>query len=127
MLEKELTEKMKGDVPDAQIGMQITQMTSPWMRYFLTYDPAIALRKVTCPVLVLNGSLDKQVLPDQNLPTIRKALEDAGNKHFEIDELPGLNHLFQTAKTGSPAEYAQIEETMSPIALEKVSAWIQKQ
>lgn len=127
VLEKELTEKMKSDVPDAQIGMQITQMTSPWMRFFLTYDPSTALRKLTCPVLVLNGSLDKQVLPDENLPVIRKALEEAGNKRFEIDELPGLNHLFQTAKTGSPAEYAQIEETMSPIALEKIGTWILKQ
>jgi uncharacterized protein len=125
--EKEMREKMKGDVPEAQIGMEITQMTSPWFRYFLTYDPATALRKVTCPVLVLNGSLDKQVLPDQNLPAIRKALEEAGNQHFEIDELPGLNHLFQTAKTGSPTEYAQIEETMSPVALEKMAGWIGKQ
>ena len=127
VLKKELTEKMKGDVPDAQIGMEITQMTSSWMRYFLTYDPSTALRKLTCPVLVLNGSLDKQVLPVQNLPVIRKALEEAGNKHFEIDELSGLNHLFQRAKTGSPSEYAQIEETMSPIALEKVATWILKQ
>jgi uncharacterized protein len=127
VLEKEMREKMKGDVPEAQIGMEITQMTSPWFRYFLTYDPATALRKVTCPVLVLNGSLDKQVLPDQNLPAIRKALEEAGNQHFEIDELPGLNHLFQTAKTGSPTEYAQIEETMSPVALEKMAGWIGKQ
>lgn len=124
VLEKELREKMKGDVPDAQIGMQISQITSPWFRYFLTYDPATALQKLTCPVLVLDGSLDKQVLPDQNLPVIRKSLEEAGNKHFEIDELPGLNHLFQTAKTGSPTEYAQIEETMSPVALEKISSWI---
>jgi hypothetical protein len=75
---------------------------------------------------VLNGSLDKQVLPSQNLPAIRKALEESGNKHFEIDELPGLNHLFQTAKTGSPAEYAQIEETISPVALEKMADWINK-
>ncbi len=126
-LDKELREKMKGDVPDAQIGMEIKQMTSPWFRYFLTYDPAVALRKVTCPVLVLNGALDKQVLPDQNLPVIRKALADAGNKNVEIDELPGLNHLFQTAKTGSPSEYAQIEETMSPVALEKMATWIGKQ
>jgi hypothetical protein len=126
-LEKELTEKMKGDVPEAQIGMQIRQITSPWFRYFLTYDPAGALRKVTCPVLAINGSLDKQVLPDQNLPAIRKALEAGGNKHFEVDELPGLNHLFQTAKTGSPMEYAQIEETMSPVALGKISSWILKQ
>src|SRR5205085_9259726 len=108
-------------------GMQIKQLTSPWFRYFLTYDPAATLRKVTCPVLAINGALDKQVLPRQNLPAIRKALEESGNQHFEIDELPGLNHLFQTAKTGAPAEYAQIEETMSPVALEKVSGWILKQ
>jgi fermentation-respiration switch protein FrsA (DUF1100 family) len=105
----------------------IKQATSPWMRYFLTYDPRTALRKVTCPVLAINGSLDKQVLPSQNIPPIRAALEEAGNKHFEIDELPGLNHLFQTAKTGAPAEYAEIEETMSPVALEKISSWILKQ
>ena len=127
LLEKELREKMEGDVPEAQIGIQIKQITSPWFRYFLTYDPATALRKVTCAVLVLNGELDKQVLPQQNLPPIRKALQEGGNEHFEIDELPGLNHLFQTAKTGSLAEYAQIEETMSPIALDKMSSWILKQ
>ena len=85
ILEKELTEKMDGDVPEAQIGMQIKQLTSAWFRYFLTYDPAAALRKVTCPVLAINGSLDMQVLPRQNLPAIRKALEETGNKRAEID------------------------------------------
>ena len=126
-LAKKLREKLEGDVPEALIGLQVKQLTSPWFHYFLTYDPATALRKVTCPVLVLNGSLDKQVLSSQNLPPIRKALEESGNRHVEIDELPGLNHLFQTAKTGAPAEYARIEETMSPVALEKISTWILKQ
>jgi hypothetical protein len=114
-------------VPDTQIAAQIKAVTSPWFLYTLTYDPAKELRKVTCPVLVLNGSLDLQVPPAQNLPPIRKALEEAGNKHFEVDELPGLNHLFQTAKTGSPSEYGQIEETMSPVALDKIASWILKQ
>ena len=118
---------MAGDVPEAQIGMQIKQITSPWFRYFLTYDPATALRKVTCPVLAINGEKDTQVPPKLNLPAIRKALEDGGNKHFEIDELPGLNHLFQTAKTGAPGEYAQIEETISPVALDKMGSWILKE
>jgi hypothetical protein len=126
-LEKEIRAKLNGEFPEAQIGAEIRQFTSPWFLYFLTYDPAIALRKVTCPVLAINGTLDKQVLPAQNLPVIRKTLQEAGNKYVEIDELPGLNHLFQTAKTGAPAEYAQIEETMSPVALEKISRWILKQ
>jgi uncharacterized protein len=126
-LEKELKEKMAADVPEAMIGTQIKQVTSPWFRYFLTLDPAAALRKVSCPVLAINGEKDTQVPPALNLPAIRKALEEGGNKHFEIDELPGLNHLFQTAKTGAPSEYAEIEETMSPVALEKISSWILKQ
>jgi fermentation-respiration switch protein FrsA (DUF1100 family) len=114
-------------MPDAQIAAQIKSATSPWFRFFLNYDPATALRKLTCPVLVLNGSLDLQVPPAQNLPPIRKALEESGNQHVEVDELPGLNHLFQTAKTGSPSEYADIEETMSPVALDKIATWILKQ
>lgn len=124
VLEKELKEKRAGRMPEAQVGAQIHQITSPWFHYFLTYDPAIALRRLSCPVLAINGGKDTQVLPKQNLPPIRKALQEVGNQHFEVDELPGLNHLFQTAKTGAPAEYAEIEETISPIALEKIASWI---
>ena len=128
MLDKALRERLAtGDVPEAQVGAAVKQLTSPWFRYFLSYDPATALRKVTCPVLALNGEKDLQVPPAQNLPAIRAALEAGGNKHFEVDEMPGLNHLFQTAKTGAPSEYAEIEETMSPVVLEKIASWILKQ
>ncbi|MGD0858566.1 MAG: alpha/beta fold hydrolase [Terracidiphilus sp.] len=127
VLEKELRAKMAGQVPEARMDAEIQQLMSPWWRYTLTYDPATALRKVACPVLVLNGEKDLQVPPALDLPAIRKALEEGGNKHFEIDEMPGLNHLFQTAKTGAPTEYAQSEETISPVALDKVAAWILKQ
>ncbi|HLK54214.1 MAG TPA: alpha/beta fold hydrolase, partial [Candidatus Angelobacter sp.] len=123
-VEKKLHEKLSGQATDAQLGATIEKMNSPWMRYFISYDPAPALAKVTCPVLALNGSKDVQVSPSQNLPAIRKALEAGGNKHFEIVELPGLNHLFQTTKTGSPNEYAQIEETIAPVALDKIATWI---
>jgi uncharacterized protein len=125
--EKKLRELLGPTVPEAQLGTQIKQITSPWFRYFLVYDPAPALMKVKCPVLALNGEKDLQVPPKQNLPAIRKALEAGGNPNFEVDELPGLNHLFQTAKTGSPAEYVEIEETISPVALEKIAGWIMKE
>jgi hypothetical protein len=127
-LERLLGVKLAAEgAPDAQVSAEIKQITSPWFRFFLTYDPAAALRKLTCPVLALNGSLDLQVPPALNLPAIRKALAESGNQHAEVDELPGLNHLFQTAKTGSPAEYGQIEETISPVALDKIASWILKQ
>jgi fermentation-respiration switch protein FrsA (DUF1100 family) len=124
VLEKKARELLAGSVPEAQIAPQIKAISSPWFRYFLTYDPAPALSKLKCPVLVINGEKDLQVPPKQNLPAIRKALQAGGNKDFEIDELPSLNHLFQTAKTGAPTEYAEIEETIAPIALEKMATWI---
>jgi uncharacterized protein len=123
-LEQDLKAKLSADVKDPQLGAQVKLLTSPWFRYFLAYDPGPTLRLVKCPVLALGGEKDLQVPVQQNLPVIRKALEDGGNKHFEVVELPGLNHLFQTAKTGSPLEYGSIEETISPVALEKMSSWI---
>jgi uncharacterized protein len=96
-------------------------------RYFIAYDPVPALRKVKCPVLALNGEKDLQVSPKQNLPAIRKALDEGGNQHVEADELVGLNHLFQTAKTGLPNKYGEIEKTMSPVAMEEIASRILKQ
>jgi uncharacterized protein len=123
-LQKDLRGKLAAHINDPELGAQVRVLTSPWFLYFLAYDPAPALEHVQCPVLALNGAKDLQVPPSQNLPVIRKALQDGGNKNHEVDELPGLNHLFQTASTGAPSEYAQIEETMSPLALEKISTWI---
>ncbi len=102
----------------------VQMLNTPWMRFLLAYDPAATLRRVKVPVLALNGSLDLQVPPKQNLPAIKKALADGGNRDATVTELPGLNHLFQTAVTGSPSEYATIEETMSPVALKTISDWI---
>jgi pimeloyl-ACP methyl ester carboxylesterase len=126
LLEQRLRDLLRG-TPEAQLGGQIKVLSSPWYRYFLTYDPAAALRRVKCPVLAINGQRDLQVPPGQNLPAIRKALEEGGNKHFDVVELPQLNHLFQTAKTGAVSEYGQIEETIALAALELMAGWILKQ
>jgi uncharacterized protein len=123
VLREKLRAERKG-VSDAQFETVFRQLTSPWYRYFLAYDPAKALQRVSCPVLALNGAKDVQVVAKLNLPAIRKALEESGNRHFEVDELPELNHLFQHCKTGALAEYAQIEETFAPEAMEKIARWI---
>ncbi|MCH8941909.1 MAG: alpha/beta fold hydrolase [Bacteroidetes bacterium] len=101
-------------------------LLTPWFRYFLKYDPRPTLEKVKCPVLALNGEKDLQVPPKENLKEIEIALKKGDNKNFKIVELPGLNHLFQTAKTGSPSEYSKITETFSPKALKIIIEWINK-
>ncbi len=117
-------QKLPKEQLDSQINAQVMFVNSPWFRFFLTYNPAPALSKVKVPVLAINGSLDLQVKAAINLPAIEDALKDGGNKDFTIKEFPGLNHLFQHAKTGTLAEYSQIEETFSPEALAFISDWI---
>ena len=102
----------------------IAQMSSPWFQYFIKFNPDDYLSKVKIPVLAVDGSLDLQVSAKENLAGIKKSLTKAGNKNFEIVEFEGLNHLFQTATTGNPSEYGQIEETFSPKVLDKISSWI---
>jgi fermentation-respiration switch protein FrsA (DUF1100 family) len=112
------------DTLDAQVNAQVQNLLSPWMRFFLTYDPAPTLMKVKCPVLAINGEKDLQVPPEENLQAIEEALKAGGNRDYTVKELPGLNHLFQTAETGSPSEYARINETISPAALELIGDWV---
>lgn len=100
------------------------QLMSPWYRYFAFHQPKVWLEKVKSPVLAINGDKDLQVLADLNLTAIEQALKTGGNTHYTITKLPGLNHLFQEAETGRIEEYAKIEQTFSPIALNIISEWI---
>lgn len=139
-LKKDITEYItktiksdsKNKIPDGItesdfIDMQVSQLLSPWMHFFIKYNPALALEKVKCPVLALNGDKDMQVPSKVNLDAINNALVKGGNKKVTIKELPNLNHLFQECKTGAPQEYSKIEQTFSPLALTEILNWIQIQ
>src|SRR5262249_36729956 len=84
-----------------------------WLHYFANYDPRPTLAKVRCPVLALGGDKDLLVWSKDNLPAIEQALQAGGNPDYTVTELPGLNHFLQTCKTGLPAEYVLIQETIA--------------
>jgi uncharacterized protein len=113
--------------PKGRQDAQIKQLLNPWWRYILGMDNKAILMKVKCPMLAIYGELDQQVNPDKNIPIIEKILKEGGNKNSMVKKLPGLNHLFQTAKTGSEYEYIRIEETVSPQALQVITDWILNQ
>ncbi|HEX8942631.1 MAG TPA: alpha/beta fold hydrolase [Gemmatimonadaceae bacterium] len=110
----------------ASIDQAIPGLLTPWMRYFVKYDTRDALRRVRVPVLALGGSLDTQVPAHEDLAGIDTALKAAGNHDYRVVELPGLNHQFQPAKTGLPAEYASIDETVAPQVLDLIASWIKQ-
>lgn len=113
--------------PEEFIQLQIKTYATPWMQYFIKYNPVNTLQKVKIPVLALNGEKDLQITPKENLNAIKKALRKARNKNITIMELPDLNHLFQEADTGAPQEYQRIEQTYSPTALKEILHWLKIQ
>jgi pimeloyl-ACP methyl ester carboxylesterase len=115
------------DATQAALGLNeadkmLATLQNPWFLQFLAYDPAQDLRSLDIPVLALYGGKDVQVLASQNEPVARELLQHPDSRTHVY---PGLNHLFQTADTGAPAEYGQITETISPQVLEDILEWIQ--
>ncbi len=88
----------------------IQQLTSPWFFTLFHLDPKKYLKKVHCPVVAINGEKDLQVDAVANQQLMRKYLDKNQSHQFHI--IPNANHLLQPCTTGSPSEYATIEETI---------------
>ncbi len=122
-----LNEEERKELEQSATPKQLQQLTTPWFRFFLTYDPRFTLHKVRCPVLALYGEKDLQVPPKENAPAVYESLKAGGNKQVTVKVFTGLNHLFQHCQTGSPVEYARIEETFAPEVLKTIGDWILQQ
>lgn len=127
-------EKMKGaEMPEGlnveqekALQDEVASLTDPWFRSFVRFNPEQNLRKVTCPVLAINGSKDLQVPAEANLRAIKKYINEGGNKKVTTKELPGLNHLFQEATTGAVSEYGKLDQTFSPTAMQAIVDWLRE-
>ncbi|HEY4147682.1 MAG TPA: alpha/beta fold hydrolase [Chitinophagaceae bacterium] len=111
---------------DNLVASFVGTVYAPWFRYFVQFDPQPWLQQLHCSVLALNGSKDIQVIAKSNLAGIEAALKKSKSRSFEVHELPGLNHLFQTCKKCTVEEYGELEETFSPAALQIIGDWIAK-
>jgi len=108
-----------------QVALQFEQLRSPWMRYFLAYDPSSNWLLHSSPTLAIWGELDTQVLPGPNVARLESIIERNANLNAELVVLPHLNHLLQTATTGLPREYDGIPESISTTALDCILKWLQ--
>ena len=107
-----------------QYRMNAIIKRSPWLNFFIDYDPSEDISKTLCPVMAINGSRDIQVISSLNLAGIKAHLKP--NPKNIIKEYPSLNHLFQHCKTGNVSEYRMIEETVSPEVLEDIVRFIKQ-
>ena len=103
-----LTPEMR-DSQIAEIPKRIDAMMAadPWMKFFLTYDPASTMRHVKTPVLILTGSRDQQAVPEQ-VPLMEAAFKESGNKDVTARVVPDVNHLFVQDTDGFPGNYTKL-------------------
>ncbi len=118
------TAQLSGEDLETALSAAVETNLSPWFRFFIRYDPRPALGGLAVPTLALFGGKDTQVDADQNQSAMEAAFAGSGNRDITVRRFPEKNHLFQTAGTGSPNEYAQIEETMAPEVLDLIGSWI---
>jgi fermentation-respiration switch protein FrsA (DUF1100 family) len=125
-----LPENIQAQIPDKEgyasmMAQQvIAQSKSPWVRYYMNYDPLPALTKVKCPALLLFGELDVQVPASQNSDLMKDAMVKDGNKNVTAITIKKANHLFQEATTGSPTEYSTLKKEFASEFLNVIHDWL---
>lgn len=123
--EQKLTELFNGTSLAGQAAATTRQLYNVAKIELLKYNPEWDFPEITCPVLALNGDKDCQV-PVENLEFIKKGITENGNTQVRTVVFPGLNHMFQTAVTGAPVEYSDIEETIAPAVLQEIVNWLKQ-
>jgi len=100
------------------------QVRLPWLKEFWTYDPQETIRKVHQPILILQGSLDHQITPEQ-ATMLEQAAREGGNKDVTKHIFPNLNHLFLPAKIGTVEEYSSLAtSTIGDDVLKVMGDWL---
>ncbi len=125
-----LPQKTKAAIPDiksfveAKTSAQMASVRSPWMKWFINYNPAIDMRNIHIPVLALFGGKDLQVPAAINLKEMQKIFKQNGNTKFLPFIFVDANHLFQDAKNGTVQEYPILKKTFTNGFLTRISDWI---
>lgn len=103
---------------------QLHPMVTPWFHYFINYQPKNNLSHLKIPVLGIYGEKDLQVRALSNAAVLKTILEKSKLRNFKVHTFPQLNHLMQTANTGSIEEYHEINETFNEAVMQMITEWI---
>ena len=95
-----------------------------WLRSSFGIDPAAVIKQVPCPILILQGGKDFQVLAS-DLPRLVNAARSA-RRDVTVHVFPNDDHLFITVPAGrqsSMAEYFQ-PHRVDPAMVSALLSWL---
>jgi pimeloyl-ACP methyl ester carboxylesterase len=87
-----------------------------WFKAEMNYDPQIALRKLTVPVLFVFGDQDRLVPLQTSIDIIRRTLTESGHPNFTIKNFPGADHGIRLESRGQ----------FAPGYLQAMSDWVHR-
>jgi uncharacterized protein len=97
-----------------------------YWRTLYSYDPSVALRKVSCPVLALFGELDRSTPVSETVDNMVKALKEAGNNDFTKIVFPKAGHgLFESSR-GANSEIPAAKR-LAPGLFPSISDWLHRE
>ena len=110
-------------IEEARAGKQDAAPTDlyEYLRQHLSLNLPDAYGRVKCPVLILQGERDAQVLPHHAIEAAR-ALAESGNKRVQLRILPNLSHVFAPLPLDAGVDTKKRME-ISPDVLELIQKW----
>lgn len=110
-------------IEEARAGKQDAAPTDlyEYLRQHLSLNLPDAYRRVKCPVLILQGERDAQVLPHHAIEAAR-TLAESGNKRVQLRILPNLSHVFTPLPLDAGVDTKKRME-ISPDVLELIQKW----
>jgi pimeloyl-ACP methyl ester carboxylesterase len=103
------------------------QIDNPEFQSLLNADPSKIMPGVRQPILIVQGLLDTQVVPDNadRLESLARARRQPAA--VEVVKVPGVNHLLVPATTGEVDEYASLpDKRVSPAISSAIAGWLKK-
>ncbi|HEX7086593.1 MAG TPA: alpha/beta fold hydrolase [Vicinamibacterales bacterium] len=103
------------------------QADTSWFQSFLRFTPADVIAKTEQPILIIQGELDKQVMPHHadRLAEMARARKDAPKDAVEVVRLDKVNHLLVQATTGNIEEYSSLTgQNVDPRVASATIEWL---
>ena len=109
---------------DEYVEIKGHRVFAKWYREHFVHDPLETIRKVKCPVLIVQGEKDFQV-PFSNAIALRDALEKSENSKVRLLLFPNIDHLlkFEPDQSSELSYISKIDRTVEPLILKSISSW----
>ncbi|MFW9943214.1 MAG: alpha/beta hydrolase family protein [Candidatus Thorarchaeota archaeon] len=119
---EEMIEKVKHG--DEYVEIEGHKVFARWFREHFAQNPLETIKKVKCPILIVQGEKDFQV-PFSNALALRDALESSGNRKVRLLLFPNIDHLlkFEPGESSQLSYISKMNREVEPLILKSISSW----